>query len=462
MHGSQLTTVSALPRTWVGTGHLLSMHVMPPGITTHDSLCSPPCLGRHWKCILYTRYKTRDYNSRQSLLFPVPGLCSSPCLGRHWTFTLYARYATRDHNSRQSLLFPVPGYALEIYSLCTLCHQGLQLTTVSALSRAWVGTEFTYARYATRDYNSRQSLLSFALGRHWTFTLYARYATRDYNSRQSLLPCLGGRTFILLCTLYNQGLQLTTVSALRTWVGTGHLLSMHVMPPGITTHDSLCSPPPVWAGTGHLFSMHVIQPGITTHDSLCSPPYLGRHWTFTFYARYATMDHNSRQSLLPPPVSAGTGHLFSMHGLQLTTVSALPRAWVGTGNLLSMHVIKPGITTHYSLCSPPGLGRHWNFTLYARYTTSGRNSRQCLPSNLSGIEQDDYSVTIRLHSSANHLRHVRKNPVSLTLYGRQSSMDHWSRYSLPFTPRARKGYLLCMVVTAARITAHDILCPPIS
>ncbi|KAG8309898.1 hypothetical protein J6590_074394 [Homalodisca vitripennis] len=236
MHGSQLTTVSALPRTWVGTGHLLSMHVMPPGITTHDSLCSPPCLGRHWKCILYTRYKTRDYNSRQSLLFPVPGLCSSPCLGRHWTFTLYARYATRDHNSRQSLLFPVPGYALEIYSLCTLCHQRSQLPTVSALPRTWVGTgnllsmhvtppeitapdslcpppclgrhwKFTlYARYTTRDHGTRQSLPSPVpgitapdslcpppcLGRHWTFTLYARYTTRDHNSRQSLLSPVPG------------------------------------------------------------------------------------------------------------------------------------------------------------------------------------------------------------------------------------------------------------------------------
>ncbi|KAG8309897.1 hypothetical protein J6590_074393 [Homalodisca vitripennis] len=198
MHGSQLTTVSAIPRTWVGTGHLLSMDVTPPGITTHDSLCSPPCLGRHW------------------------------------TFTLYARYTTRDHNSRQSLLSP-----------------GSQVTTVSAL-------------------------------------------------------------------------------------------------------------PPVWAGTRNVLSMHVIQPGITTHDSLCSHPCLGRHWTFTLYGRYTTRDHNSRQSLLSPP------------------------AWVGTGNLLSMHVTPPEITAPDSLCPPPCLGRHWKFTLYARYTTRDHSSRQSLPSPVPG------------------------------------------------------------------------------
>ncbi|KAG8309900.1 hypothetical protein J6590_074396 [Homalodisca vitripennis] len=144
---------------------------------------------------------------------------------------------------------------------------------------------------------------------------------------------------------------------------------MHVIPPGITTYDSLCSSP--YLGTRNVLSMHVIQPGITTHDSLCSHPCLGRHWTFTLYGRYTTRDHNSRQSLLSPP------------------------AWVGTGNLLSMHVTPPEITAPDSLCPPPCLapdslcpppclGRHWTFTLYARYTTRDHSSRQSLPFPVPG------------------------------------------------------------------------------
>ncbi|KAG8309896.1 hypothetical protein J6590_074395 [Homalodisca vitripennis] len=195
MHRSQLPTVSALPRAWVGTGNLLFMHVTPPGITTHDSLCYPPNLGRHW------------------------------------TFTVYGRYTTRDHNSRQSLLSP-----------------GSQLTTVSALPRTWVGTGHLLSMHVIPPgITTYDSLCSSPyLGRHWKFTLYARYTTRDHKSRQSLLSPLSGQALEMysLCTLYSQGLQLTTVSALTpVWAGTGHLLSMDVTPPGITTHDSLCFPP---------------------------------------------------------------------------------------------------------------------------------------------------------------------------------------------------------------------------
>ncbi|KAG8309901.1 hypothetical protein J6590_074397 [Homalodisca vitripennis] len=255
------------------------MHVTPPEITAPDSLCPPPCLGRHWK------------------------------------FTLYARYTTRDHSSRQSLPSPLSG----ITAPDSLCPPPV-----------WVGTITLYARYTTRDHSSRQSLLSPCLGRHWNL-LSMRYTTR------------------------------------------------------ITT--SLC-PPRAWVGTGHLLSMHVTPPGITAPDSLCSPPCLGRHWTFTLYARYTTRDHNSRQSLLSP-LSGQALEIYSLctlhhQGSQLTTVSAIPRTWVGTGHLLSMDVTPPGITTHDSLCSPPCLGRHWTFTLYARYTTRDHNSRQSLLSPVPG------------------------------------------------------------------------------